>query len=319
MADSAGEVRAACARVAREASHVTIDDERLVALARAIPAAGARGPAVDPDYFFVGTAEDTTSYVVTFTTVNFGSGWHPHVRKVPGRSGSITMMTRLTERFRRSGPLGADEMAAMSAAGAAALFDQPLDAPVGELMALFARALGDLGRLLAERFDGSAAALVESSRHSALRLASTLLEMPMFRDVADYRGSTVPLLKRAQIAASDLSAALGGRGLGRFDDLDRLTIFADNLVPHVLRVEGVLVYDEALAARIDAGALVPAGSEEEVEIRACAVDAAERMVAVLRAEGRDVDAVGLDYLLWSSGQAPRYKRVPRHRTRTWFY
>ena len=30
-----------------------------------------------------------------------------------------------------------------------------------------------------------------------------------------------------------------------FDDLDRLTIFADNLVPHVLRCDGVLVYEES--------------------------------------------------------------------------
>ena len=37
--------------------------------------------------------------------------------------------------------------------------------------------------------------------------------------------------KRAQIVASDLALA----GVAEFDDLDRLTIFADNLVPHVLR------------------------------------------------------------------------------------
>ncbi len=36
--------------------------------------------------------------------------------------------------------------------------------------------------------------------------------------------------KRAQIVASDLALA----GVARFADLDRLTIFADNLVPHVL-------------------------------------------------------------------------------------
>ncbi len=37
-------------------------------------------------------------------------------------------------------------------------------------------------------------------------------------------------------AAIDLALA----GVAEFDDLDRLTIFADNLVPHVLRVDGVL-------------------------------------------------------------------------------
>ncbi len=44
--------------------------------------------------------------------------------------------------------------------------------------------------------------------------------MPFFDDVGFY--------KRAQITASDLVHA----GLARFTDIDALTIFADNLVPH---------------------------------------------------------------------------------------
>jgi len=41
----------------------------------------------------------------------------------------------------------------------------------------------------------------------------------------------------------DLSIALEGRGLGAFADLDRLTIFADNLVPHVLRVRIIAPFE----------------------------------------------------------------------------
>ena len=70
--------------------------------------------------------------------------------------------------------------------------------------------------------------------------------MPFFRDTGFY--------KRAQIVPADLALA----GVAEFHDLDRLTIFADNLVPHVLRVDGVLRYDPELAARIDAGELHPA-------------------------------------------------------------
>ena len=86
--------------------------------------------------------------------------------------------------------------------------------------------------------------------------------MPFFDDVGFW--------KRAQITANDLALA----GVADFHDLDRLTIFADNLVPHVLRVDGVLVYDAALAARIDAGELLEPGGEER-EIRGCAVHACE--------------------------------------------
>ena len=86
----------------------------------------------------------------------------------------------------------------------------------------------------------------------------------MYRDVAIYRGREVPFLKRAQITASDI---------GTFDDLDQLTLFADNLIPHVLRVEGVLVLDDALARTVDAGELLEAGGQAETELRAAAVHA----------------------------------------------
>jgi hypothetical protein len=125
--------------------------------------------------------------------------------------------------------------------------------------------------------------------------------MPFFDDVGFW--------KRAQIAANDLALA----GVAEFDDLDRLTIFADNLVPHVLRVDGVLRYDPALAARIDAGELLPPG-EEEREIRGCAVHACELLSARLTTPARSIDAA-----LWTKGQAPKYKGVPRHRTRCVFY
>ena len=120
-----------------------------------------------------------------------------------------------------------------------------------ELMALFARALNDLGRFLDERFGGSFAAPVAAAAGSATRLVRILAEMPSFRDVSRYDELSVPFYKRAQLTAADLALAFGGEGPGRFTDLDRLTIFADNLVPHVLRVDGLLRYDETLAARID--------------------------------------------------------------------
>jgi hypothetical protein len=99
-----------------------------------------------------------------------------------------------------------------------------------------------------------------------------------------------------------------------FHDLGRLTIFADNLVPHVLRVDGVLRYHPDLAAHIDAGSLLPAGGDEEREIRACAVHACEQMASRIGVSPRILDG-----WLWNRGQQPRYKAIPRHRTRTVFY
>jgi hypothetical protein len=144
--------------------------------------------------------------------------------------------------------------------------------------------------------------------------------MPAFDDVATYDGRAILFFKRAQLAASDLWIAFDGQGPGAFADLDRLTIFADNLVPHVLRIDGLLRYNDELAARIDAEELIPAGAPEEVELRACAVHAVELIVAELRRMGHAVNAMQLDNLLWSRGQRPEYKRAkPRHRTRSLFY
>jgi hypothetical protein len=78
-------------------------------------------------------------------------------------------------------------------------------------------------------------------------------------------------------------------------------------------VDGVLRYDPALAARIDAGELLPPGGDER-EIRACAVHACELLSARLGIPARSIDVA-----LWHRGQSPAYKAVPRHRCRTVFY
>ena len=320
------EVRAACAAVTAEASWVRIDPAGLERFVDALPDR-LPTPVVDREHFFLGAPDETAAYVLTLAAVNFGSGWHPHLRKDPGRSGSVTMMGRLASCFRARGPFTATELARVQAADCAALFDQPLTPPVDELMDLLARSLRDLGRYALDRFDGSLATLVSAADHRAEALASLLVALPSFRDVALYRGRAIPFLKRAQLASADLAAALGGHPLGHFDDLDRLTLCADNLVPHVLRVEGVLDYHPSLAARIRRGELLAPGSEEEVEIRAVAVHAGEQIVDRLRARGlggrggggAPVTAAGLDSLLWHRGQQSAYKAIPRHRCRTQFY
>jgi hypothetical protein len=143
--------------------------------------------------------------------------------------------------------------------------------------------------------------------------------MPLYRDVAHYDGFEVPFYKRAQLTPADLAATFNGDGFGAFSDLDQLTLFADNLVPHVLRREGVLVYDAELESRVDAEELLEAGSPEEVEIRAGAVHAVECCVALLREAGGRITAQELDTVLWTRGQQPEIKAYPRHRTRTPYY
>jgi hypothetical protein len=236
-------------------------------------------------------------------------------------SGYFTVASSLTDHYRAHGPLSPHQLANFSADDCAKLFNQDRSDPVvGELMQLFSTALNNLGQLVMQSYGGQFTALIESANHSAQRLVAILSEMKFFRDVEYYGPLDVPFYKRAQLTAADLSLALKGQGLGRFDDLQRLTIFADNLVPHVLRIDGLLEYTPDLADRIDREQLIPRGSEEEIEIRACAVDAVERLADSIRSRGTKITSMGLDYVLWNRGQERHYKSIkPRHRTRTVYY
>ncbi|MGA2015008.1 MAG: queuosine salvage family protein, partial [Solirubrobacteraceae bacterium] len=183
--------------------------------------------------------------------------------------------------------------------------------PRHELMGLYAASLRDLGRRVAVEHGGSFTAVADGAGGSAVALAGRLGGWACFADCSRYGPVRLPFLKRAQIAAADLQRA----GVAAFGDLDRLTMFADNLVPHVLRVDGVLRYEPALAERIERGELIAHDSPQEIELRACAVHAVELLVA----ERGDVTAAALDELLWNRGQLPSYKARPRHRTRCTAY
>lgn len=313
------EIRAASARVASRAASVAINAAALEGLVERIGADPPRAPALDPAHHALADPRHTLAYVVTLDAINFGSGWFPVLRKRSGMSGYFTVATALKERFEAQGPFDADALAALDARDCARLFGQDPESEAMELMEHFARALRDLGALLAGRFGGSFEALVQAAGHSAQALLQILREMPLYRDVSCHAGERVPLYKRAQLTAADLHAACQGSGPGRFDDLDQLTIFADNLVPHVLRREGVLRYAPDLARRIDREQRLQAGSAEEVEIRACALHAVECCVAALRRHGVDTTAQRLDFWLWNRGQLPEMKAHPRHRARSVYY
>jgi hypothetical protein len=285
------EVRRHCADVAAHARSVRIDTEALGAVEPARP------PELDPlVHYLEGSPEDVARYLLALDAINFGSGWFPLLEKRPGLSGYFTVAWNMSDDWRANGPWTAHELRTMTTERVAATLRQR---PGLELMSLFAQALRELGRLLG---GGGALDLIASARGSAQRLAGRLAgECALFADHGFY--------KRAQIAANDLALA----GVAQFDDLDELTIFADNLVPHVLRCDGVLHYDDALAAHIDSERLLPAGRQER-EIRACAVHACE-----LLAQRTGVPARVLDVWLWNRGQGPEYKARPRHRTRTVYY
>jgi hypothetical protein len=294
------DVRTACARVAERARQVRIVAEAIEPYASALPPDPSPAPDLEPG----ATDEARAAYSLQLNAINFGSGWFPTLRKPPGLSGFRTVEAALRGR----GPWTADELTGIDTAAVAATMGQD---PGHELMALFAAALREIGEHVAREHGGSFLALARSGEGSAVALAEELGRLEMWRDVSRYDGEPVPFFKRAQIAAADLHT----QGLAPARDLAALTMFADNLVPHVLRLDGVLEFDPGLVARIEGGEVLEHGSPEEVEIRACALHAVELLVA---AHG-STTATHVDYLLWNRGAGERYKAVPRHRARTTAY
>ncbi|XP_022751217.1 queuosine salvage protein-like isoform X4 [Durio zibethinus] len=148
--------------------------------------------------------------------------------------------------------------------------------------------------------------------------ADRLQKYTGFRDHSVYKGHQVFFYKRAQIFASDLWGAFKGQGYGEFNDISSITMFADYIVPAVLQQLGVLKYSSTLASIIEASSEIGAGTEEEVELRACSIYAVEKMRELLSIKsGKQVLSVELDLWLWSVGvQCPS---LQHHRTLSIYY
>ncbi len=308
------ELREACAAVAARARSVTVVSEAIPAYAASLapqrasqtqPASDGAGVTDDP-----AAREGRAAYWLTMDAINFGSGWFPTLRKRDGLSGYNTIAAGLRDQFAEHGGWTAAELTQLDAETLGPILGQD---PAHELIALYASFLRDLGERVTGDHGGRFAAVADAGDGSAVALARGLGDWPCFADCSRYEELELAFLKRAQITAADLDRA----GVVSFPDLHRLTMFADNLVPHVLRLDGILRFDPELVDRIDRGELIAHGTAEEVEIRACAVHAVELLVAVVPGDG--LSAAALDQLLWQRGQQPHYKASPRHRSRCTAY
>jgi Potential Queuosine, Q, salvage protein family len=308
MAELLSRLREACATVAARATHVQINERAIQPYAATLPPPSPSSPPEPQTHLTEGTREELAAFWLTLDAINFGSGWFPTLRKRDGRSGYHTIAGGVRDRFAAAGPWSADALARVDRRELAETLGQD---PNHELMGLFARSLNDLGQRVGTEHHGRFASLVDSAGASAEALVETLAGWESFADASEYDGFDLPFLKRAQIAAADLARA----GVAPFEDLGRLTMFADNLVPHVLRLDSILTFDPELVERIEGEQPIEHGSAEEVEIRACAVHAVELIVA----KRPDAIAAELDQVLWLRGQEPRYKAVPRHRSRCTAY
>ncbi|MFN7113241.1 MAG: queuosine salvage family protein [Alphaproteobacteria bacterium] len=318
------DIRAAAAQVAAQASHVRLNKESILPFTRSLlRKRRAQMTALDMQTLGGGqTAEEKIAYALALDAVNFGSGYFELARQSGVALEYADLARALRHAFDTDGFSDPARWAEMTPQDCHALFVIPagLHPQLDELMCLFSVHLREAGAKIVSDYAGGALNLLEAADRSAERLAAIIGAWGGFHDVSEYQGARVPIFKRAQIFAADIWLALGGAGAADFYDMHRLTIFADNMVPHVLRHGGVLSYTPALAARIDAGQEIPAGSAEEIELRALAIHACEAIRDTAQAEGHaGLTAVNLDHILWNRGYEADLIDLPRHRTCSVWY
>ena len=323
--------------VVERAAHVRIVGERVEAVAEQLADEHGEPPAWDAALHFRDGTWRTAAWVLVLDALNFcfwGDGPDPAIRwrvrfRGAAHDGYWALAAALTRAVEEGRPLwDAAYLAEITAAELAVILRPDEEAPGTPPVPLFAERLANLRELgrgllaLGEHSAGEppAETLVRGAGGSAVRLVERVVtDFPSFDDVATYAGREVRFYKRAQILVADLAGAFGGEGLGAFQDLTALTAFADYKVPQVLRRLGVLAYAAPLAARVDRLAPLPAGSPEEVEIRAATVWACELLRRALAARGRPLRAFEVDWALWTAGQSLPPDVRPYHRTRTIFY
>lgn len=317
------EVRQSARYVSQHAKHVRINEAELERYAETIRD-NIGEPYVDSLHHYHADIESILLYIFCLDSINFGSGYFPYLQKRMRDNGEtmagyFTVASYLKDAFEHR-VWHAEGLKNLSPEHVAKIFHQDVQGDDmaslkrRELMRLFCHALQDLGHWLEQHCPNSMMDILYASDYSANYLMRSLTEMPFFQDVSLYQHRSVALYKRAQITISDLIGTLPHVAEVHFHDIDELTLFADNLVPHVLHVDGVLEYSSELTRKLDLGKRLQTHSAMEVEIRAVAVHAVEKLAKYVGRPARI-----LDFHLWEIGQDVRYRKQWRHRTETVFY
>ncbi|XP_043582506.1 queuosine salvage protein isoform X1 [Bombus pyrosoma] len=194
------------------------------------------------------------------------------------------------------------------------------------------KSLRDAGKVLLEKYQGTFTNCVKSCSRSAEKLLKCIVEeFESYRDEADYRIHKVSFYKRAQILIGDIWACFKGQGIGEFEDIDCITMFADYRIPQVLLHFGAIRYSNTLLSRLQSDIELENGSEDEIEIRGCSIEVIERVKDEVRTligrypnlalKKSDINAILIDHFLWDYRRehAAELESIPFHKTRCIYY
>jgi Potential Queuosine, Q, salvage protein family len=184
--------------------------------------------------------------------------------------------------------------------------------------------LHQVGAVLAEKYDGRFHKFVQACSPRLYDRGNGLIErmvkeFPRFNDVSEYEGHEIKFYKLAQLGIWMLYSTLHKAGKFRLDDPEKMTAFADYIVPVALRLLAITSYSLELENAINTHQLIPRDSRREIEIRAHCLYATALLaeeVNKLRGPKEQVIIPQIDARLWTHYHTTSW---PHHLTQTIMY
>jgi hypothetical protein len=144
-------------------------------------------------------------------------------------------------------------------------------------------------------------------------------EFPRYNDVSQYDGYEIKFYKLTQLGYWQIYSGFGLHGAFRLEDPQKMTAFADYIVPVALRLMGMTSYSPELEHEINTYQLIPRDSHREIEIRAHCLYATALLADEInkrRPPERQVIIPQIDARLWTHFHTTEW---PHHLTRTIMY
>jgi hypothetical protein len=182
----------------------------------------------------------------------------------------------------------------------------------------------EVGRVLVEKYNGRYSTFVRDCSPRLYDGGNGLLErltseFPRFNDVSDYNGSQVQIFKLAQLGIWGMHLALSPRKAWALEDADKLTAFADYIVPVGMRVTKIFEYAPELEKQINSLVEVPRNSQAEIELRANSIYAIARLTEEINKRRPGMEPLlqpQVDFRFWKTYHATHW---PHHLTKTVMY
>ena len=182
----------------------------------------------------------------------------------------------------------------------------------------------EVGRVLIEKYEGRYSRFVRSCAPKLYSGGDGLLErltteFPRFRDVSNYHGTDIHIYKLAQLGIWGMHLALSPRGAWKLEDAEKLTAFADYIVPVGLRVMGIFEYAPELERQINSLTEVKRDSDAEIELRASSIFVIAKLTEEINKRRPGMEPLlqpQVDFRFWKTYHATHW---PHHLTKTVMY